>query len=232
MLLSIYELSTVKYVSSEQPHESKVPYPLVDNEVSSGRRPGRPREFDPDEALDRAVEMFWADGFEGVDVDRIARAVGVTKPSLYRLFGDKSSLFVHALRRYGDTVGAGPLAAFDAQPDIGDAVRALLEASVKAGTADGGPRGCLLACVAVVQAERSPAVGEAITRGQSALADILERRFEQAATEGVLPARPPPRARSRLLVDLMQGLLMRARAGASRDTLLEDAREYVPLVLG
>ena len=176
--------------------------------------------------------MFWADGFEGVEVDRIARAAGVTKPSLYRLFGDKSSLFLHAVRRYGETVGAGPLAAFHAQPDITDAVRALLEASVKAGTADKGPKGCLLACVAVVQAERSPAVREAIAEGLSALADILEQRFEQAAMKGALPAVPPAKVRSRLLVDLMQGLLMRARAGASRDALLEDAHDYVPLVLG
>ncbi len=176
--------------------------------------------------------MFWADGFEAVDVDRIARAVGVTKPSLYRLFGDKSSLFLHALRRYGETIGTGPLAAFHAQPDISDAVRALLEECVKAGTADGGPKGCLLACVAVVQAERSPAVREAITRGQSALTDILERRFEHAVMHGMLLARPPAQARSRLLVDLMQGLLLRARAGTSRETLLADARAYVPLVLG
>ena len=205
---------------------------MVENKSRSSRRPGRPREFDPGHALDHAVGLFWADGFEGVDVNRIARAAGVTKPSLYRLFGDKSSLFLHALRRYGETVGSGPLAAFDAQSDITDAVRALLEASVKAGTADEGPKGCLLACVAVVQAERSPAVKEAVAYGLSALVDILERRFKQAVAEGGIPATPPARVRSRLLVDLLQGLLMRARVGVSRDTLLEDAYEYVPLVLG
>ncbi len=196
------------------------------------RLPGRPREFEPEEALDRAVEMFWADGFEGVDVDRIARAVGVTKPSLYRLFGDKSSLFLRALQRYGETVGAAPLVAFNAQPKLADAVRALLEASVTAGTTEGGPKGCLMACVAVVQAEHSPEIRAAITRGLAALAGILERRFEQETSNGVLPLTLSTRARSRLVVDLMQGLLLRARAGASRNDLLEDARGYVPLILG
>ena len=204
---------------------------MVENTVAK-RLPGRPREFDPAEALDRAVEMFWADGFAGVDVDRIARAVGVTKPSLYRLFGDKSSLFLHALQRYGETVGAAPLAAFSEQPNIVDAVRALLEASVKAGTMEGGPKGCLMACVAVVQAEHSPDIRAEITRGLSALAGILERRFEREASNGALPPIPSARARSRLVVDLMQGLLLRARAGASRKDLTEDARGYVPLVLG
>ncbi len=195
------------------------------------RLPGRPREFDPEEALDRAVEMFWADGFEGVDVDRIARAVGVTKPSLYRLFGDKSSLFLRALERYGETIGAASLAAFNAQPDIADAVRALLETSVRAGTAEGGPKGCLMACVAVVQAEHSPEIRAEITRGLAGLAELLQTRFEQEASNGAIPAVPPGRSRSRLVVDLMQGLLLRARAGASRENLLADARDYVPLIL-
>ena len=193
---------------------------------------GRPREFVPEEALDRAVEMFWADGFEGVDVDRIARAVGVTKPSLYRLFGDKSSLFLHALGRYGDTIGAAPLAAFAAQPSVADAIKALLEASVKAGTMENGPKGCLMACVAIVQAEHSPEIRTAITRGLAALAEILEKRFEEEVGRGNLPADPPCRTRSRLVVDLMQGLLLRARVGRSRDDLLADVQSYLPILLG
>ena len=64
------------------------------------RPPGRPKGFIPDEALDRAVEMFWEHGYEGVDVDRIARAVNVTKPALYRAFGDKSTLLLRAVERY------------------------------------------------------------------------------------------------------------------------------------
>ena len=64
------------------------------------RSPGRPQAFNPEEALDRAIEMFWAHGYEGVDVDRIARAVNVTKPALYRAFGDKPTLLLKAVERY------------------------------------------------------------------------------------------------------------------------------------
>lgn len=195
------------------------------------RAPGRPREFDPDAALDRAVELFWADGFAGVDVARIARAVGVTKPSLYRLFGDKSALFLQALRRYGQTVGAAPLAAFDAQSAIGDAVGALLEASVRAATTAGGPRGCLMACVAAAHAEGSEDIRAEIARGLGALADVLEYRFAAEMANGRLSTATSARARSRLIVDMMQGLSLRARAGARREDLLADARSYVALVL-
>ena len=71
---------------------------------SSKRARGRPQGFIPDEALDRAVEMFWEHGYEGVDVERIARAVNVTKPALYRAFGDKSTLLLKAVERYAITM--------------------------------------------------------------------------------------------------------------------------------
>ena len=94
------------------------------------RAPGRPKGFIPDEALDRAVEMFWEHGYEGVDVDRIARAVNVTKPALYRAFGDKSTLLLKAVERYAITYGAPKMAAFQAEPDIHKAVTAFCEATV------------------------------------------------------------------------------------------------------
>lgn len=199
---------------------------------STKRRPGRPREFDPEIALDRAVELFWQDGFDGVDVERIAAATGVTKPSLYRLFGDKASIFLHALKRYGETVGAAPLIAFNEQPDIADAVRALLEETVKAATMPGRASGCLMACVATAEAGRSTEVRSAVARGLGGLIDMLGTRFDQELADGHLSASISAKARSRLLVDLMQGLMLRARAGTTRDELMRDARNYVAVIAG
>ena len=102
------------------------------------RPPGRPKGFIPDEALDRAVEMFWEHGYEGVDVERIARAVNVTKPALYRAFGDKSTLMLKAVERYALTYGAPRIAAFQAEPDIHKAVTTFCEATVN--TASRGSR--------------------------------------------------------------------------------------------
>ena len=119
----------------------------------SKRPRGRPKGFIPDEALDRAVEMFWEHGYEGVDVDRIARAVNVTKPALYRAFGDKSTLLLKAVERYAITYGAPIMAAFQAEPDIHKAVTAFCEATVN--TASGEARGgCMMAAAALGQSER------------------------------------------------------------------------------
>ena len=196
------------------------------------RAPGRPRAFDSDVALDQAVELFWAEGYEAVDVERIARTVGVTKPSLYRRFGDKSSLFLHTLRRYGTVHGTRALAAFAAEPDIAKAVAAFLELTIRASTRPGRPLGCLLACIAVGEAGRSADVRAFCAQALTGLADLLALRFEQEIKAGQLAARTPARVRAQLLVDAAQGIVLRARTGVSRRELLRDARCYPALVLG
>ena len=128
-----------------------VSYFMVLNFVK--RAPGRPQAFRPEDALDRAVEMFWEHGYEGVDVERIARAVHVTKPALYREFGDKPTLLLKAVERYLMTYGAPMIAAFQSEPDIHKAVRAFCEATVNNATAE--PRsGCMMAAAVLGQSER------------------------------------------------------------------------------
>src|SRR5579862_6441811 len=119
-----------------------VSYAMVTN--VSKRPRGRPKGFIPDEALDRAVEMFWEHGYEGVDVDRIARAVNVTKPALYRAFGDKPTLLLKAVERYAQNYGAPMMKTFLAETDIHKAVMGFCEAAVNTGTKEQRV-GCLMA---------------------------------------------------------------------------------------
>jgi AcrR family transcriptional regulator len=203
---------------------------VVDNYLSK-RSPGRPQAFNPEEALDRAVEMFWAHGYEGVDVDRIARAVNVTKPALYRAFGDKPTLLLKAVERYAQSYGAPMIQAFLAEPDIRKAVTGFCEATVK--TATNQPRiGCLMASAALGQSERVAEIRSYFAQGLTASAQILAERFEKEIRAKRLSGKIPAHVRARALVDLMQGLLLRAKAGMPRKERVEDARSYVSIVLG
>ena len=195
------------------------------------RPPGRPKGFIPDEALDRAVEMFWEHGYEGVDVERIAHAVNVTKPALYRAFGDKSTLLLKAVQRYALTYGAPIMAAFQAEPDIHKAVTALCEATVNiaSGEARGG---CMMAAAALGQSERVAEIRSYVAKGLTATADVFAKRFEKEMKAARLTRTPAAKVRARLLVDLLQGLQLRAKVGIAREELLKDARSYVPLILG
>jgi AcrR family transcriptional regulator len=202
---------------------------VVDNSLPK-RSPGRPQAFNPEEALDRAVEMFWAHGYEGVDVDRIARAVNVTKPALYRAFGDKPTLLLKAVERYAQCYGAPMIQAFLAEPDIRKAVTGFCEATVK--TATNEQRiGCLMASAALGQSERVAEIRSYFAQGLTASAQIFAERFEKEIRAKRLSRKIPARVRARALVDLMHGLLLRAKAGVPRKELLQDARSYVSLVL-
>ena len=197
----------------------------------SKRPRGRPKGFIPDEALDRAVEMFWEHGYEGVDVVRIARAVNVTKPALYRAFGDKSTLLLKAVERYAMTYVAPRMAAFQAEPDIHKAVTAFCEATVHAASNE-VRGGCMLAAAALGQSDRVMEIRSYVAEGLTATADVFAKRFEKEMKAGRLSRTPSAKVRGRLLVDLLQGLQLRGKVGIGREQLLQDARSYVPLILG
>jgi AcrR family transcriptional regulator len=201
---------------------------MVDNALKRAR--GRPQAFDPDEALDRAVDMFWANNYVGVDVDQIARAVNVSKPALYREFGDKATLLVKAVERYANKYGAPMIEAFLAEPDINKAVMNFCEATIN--TATNEPRlGCMMAAAALGQSERVAEIRAFCAQGLTATAKILAERFEKEMRARRLSRKLSAKVRGRALVDLMQGMLLRAKAGVPRKELLEDARSYASVVL-
>jgi AcrR family transcriptional regulator len=206
-----------------------VAYGMVTNVEKRPR--GRPKGFIPDEALDRAVEMFWEHGYEGVDVDRIARAVNVTKSALYRAFGDKSTLLFRAVERYALTYVAPRMAAFRAEPDIHKALTALCDATVNAAS-DQAHGGCMMAAAALGQSDRVMEIRSYVAQGLTASADTFAKRFEKEMKAGRLTRTLSAKVRGRALVDLLQGLQLRAKVGIAREQLLQDARSYVPLILG
>jgi AcrR family transcriptional regulator len=194
------------------------------------RARGRPQAFDPDEALDRAIDMFWANNYVGVDVEQIARAVHVTKPALYREFGDKATLLLKAVERYAKNYGVPMMEAFLAEPDIRKAVAHFCEATID--TATNEPRlGCMMASAALGQSERVAEIRAFYAQGLNSTAKTLSERFEKEMRARRLSRKLSAKIRGRALVDLMQGMLLRAKAGVPRKELLEDARSYAAVVL-
>src|SRR2546425_3042027 len=120
---------------------------------SSGRM-GRPRSFDINRALDRALQVFWRKGYEGTSLSDLTKAVGVNRPSLYAAFGDKESLFRKALDRYLD----GPAAYIQEalkEPTARAVVERLLRGATDLNAAPRNPGGCLMVQSALACGERS-----------------------------------------------------------------------------
>src|SRR5213083_579727 len=122
-------------------------------------RRGRPRAFDPDTALDRAMHVFWAKGYEGASLSDLTRAMRINRPSLYAAFGNKEQLFRKVLDRYVD----GPLAYFGkalTAPNARDVIEQIFFGAARMASDPRLPAGCLMVQGAL-------AVGDAAVRKEA-----------------------------------------------------------------
>lgn len=190
---------------------------------------GRPRSFDERDALDKATRVFRSKGYDGVTIDDLVAGMGVARPSLYSIFGDKRTLFLRVLRAYAEAKGARAAKALFSPPTLRDSLASFLRHAVDAATEEGSAPGCLLLCVAplVADAEVRQFLKDALAAGVA----LVERRFYDGISAGEIPSDFPVAARASQVLDLARGLTMRAQMGTSRKTLLEDAEEAAELTL-
>lgn len=195
------------------------------------RTAGRPNAFSVDEALERAVQAFWLHGYDGTDLEQIAVSLGATKPSLYRQFGCKKTLFVEALKHYAGKAAYVPNEILQQAPTISEALADLIAFSFKNFTRPGEPQGCFLGCVAIAEAEDHPEAGEIFLEATAKLEAVVNKRLVRAIEENELPKDFPTAQRARLFVNLLHANSLRARAGTSRKTLLSTTGDFVEHVL-
>src|SRR6266446_8126011 len=105
---------------------------------------GRPRSFDREQALERAMQVFWKQGYEATSIHDLTRAMGINPPSLYAAFGDKERLFMEAVERYQEQRRQSVTKVFDEAPTAKEAVHRLLREAASRLACSGHPRGCML----------------------------------------------------------------------------------------
>lgn len=184
---------------------------------------GRPREFDADEALDRALHVFWRQGYEGASLTDLTEAMGISRPSLYAAFGNKEDLFRRALDRYSETgPGAVQREALD-QPTARAVVERMLRGAAMCLTDPDNPRGCLAVQGALSCGEAAESIKNELCGRRAAGEAALRARFERAKADGDLNADADPQALARFVVTVQQGMSVQAAGGASRDDLMAVA---------
>ena len=190
---------------------------------------GRPRSFDERQALKKATQVFWSKGYDGVTIDDLVAGMGVGRPSLYAVFGDKRTIFLRVLRAYAEAKGARTAKALFSPPTLRDALASFLRHAVETATEEGSAPGCLILCVAplVDDAEVRQFLKDAAAGGVA----LVERRFRDGISAGDIPPDFPVAVRAIQVTDIARGLTMRAQIGAPRKTLLRDAEEAADLVL-
>ena len=198
--------------------------------IQNAARPrGRPSSFDETGALEKATQVFRSKGYDGVTIHDLVAGMGVGRPSLYAVFGDKRAIFLRALRAYAERKGALAAKALLSPGALRNSLASFLRQAVESATEKGSAPGCLLVCVAplVDDAEVRQFLKDAAAAGTA----LVERRFRDGISAGDIPPDFPVAVRAIQVTDFARGLTMRAQIGTPRKTLLRDAEEAVDLVL-
>lgn len=202
-------------------------------EAGERLRRGRPRQYDPDQALAKAARAFWKGGYAGTSLDDLAAATGMNRPSLYAAFGDKRDLYLKTLERYQRKSRAQTLELLADRPPLRVFLSRFYDGALDIYRAGGDDaRGCYSISTAPAQATVDTAVRAFLhdsIRGTDAfLADLIE----QARARGEVAACADPAALAQIATATLHTIAVRSRVGASRKELKALAAAAIDLICG
>lgn len=191
-----------------------------DHPILPLRGRGRPRAFDREAALARAMRVFWVKGYEATSIADLTEVMGVGPTSLYAAFGSKDELYAEAIRLYSATYENLVLGRFRQAAKARDAALAYLQDSAAAMTGSDCdlPHGCMVT-LGTIGSDGHAELGSLMRAARGSAFDLLRARLEQAVSEGELPRSVNVVELARFLQTVQSGMAIRARDGAERAEL-------------
>jgi TetR/AcrR family transcriptional repressor of nem operon len=178
----------------------------------------RPKTFSESDALDRALDVFWQRGYQGVGLTELLSEMGIARQSLYDTFGNKRQLFIKTIEHYRDTRLAGALALLERRgsptQNVKDVVRFFEQLAL-----DKRARGCLVANSLVEVGSQDPEIRELLAQTLGLLENGLAKALQRARRQGELPAGRSPRALARALTNALVGMAVTGKLRQSRATV-------------
>jgi len=179
---------------------------------------GRAREFDTEQALELAMNLFWRKGYEGTSMSDLTDTLGITRASLYAAFGNKEALFRAVLDRYEAKAGQYRVNALEA-PTAREFARELLDGAVALHGEKNNPPGCLGVQGALACSDEGAAIKKELMARRLAGEGAVRRRLKRAKAEGDLPPKSNPADLARYLSGVIYGITVLAAGGAGRKEL-------------
>lgn len=181
---------------------------------------GRPREFDVEKSLDRAMQVFWRKGYQGASMSELTAAMKINSPSLYGAFGSKEGLFKAVLDHY-DATRSGLLTKILAAPTAREVASRFLCGVADFATDAHHPPGCLLVQAGLSCGDKD--VPKELARHRAAAELALRERFKCAQADRELPQDADAAGLARYLITVANGICVQAASGASRKELRQVA---------
>jgi TetR/AcrR family transcriptional regulator, transcriptional repressor for nem operon len=179
----------------------------------------RQKEFDRDEVLHRAMEVFWTRGYEGASLQDLVAHMRINRQSIYDTFGDKHSLFLQALDRYREIQRRSVFELLAQPGPVKKNIRKLFEMVVQRALSAEGRRGCFVGNAMSEMAGRCRDTAERTCSSVTAAEKAFQRALIRGKKQGEFIAVRDPRAVARFLFSSLQGLLLMAKARPDRETL-------------
>ena len=197
------------------------------------KRRGRPRAYQPEIALGKALDLFRSEGFAATSLDQLSAATGMNRPSLYGAFGDKRELYIKSYQRYREDARAAMVEIFRAEMPIRKRLQRIYAVALDIYlSGDRGPRGCFTVMTAASEAVADLEICAMVTEGFSELDKAFAACFRLAKEKRELPASADPLVLAQLASATIHTIAIRARAGVSRKELERIVKGALDVLVG
>lgn len=197
------------------------------------KRRGRPRAYEPDVALGKALELFRKGGFAATSLDDLSAATGMNRPSLYGAFGDKRELYIKSYARYRADARAAMIEIFRGEMPIRERLKRVYAAALDIYVADtSDPKGCFTVMTAASEAVADPEIRAMVLDGFVELDKAFASSFRRARERGELPPSADPVVLAQLASATIHTIAIRARARVPRKELEAIVKGAIGVMCG
>ena len=190
----------------------------------------RPKEFNPDDAIEKAMHVFWHKGYEATSMEDLLTAMNLNRGSLYDTFGDKRQLFLKVMDRYCHGFVAEKFSLLDQPGPALPTLRRFIHGMIEGALADPQHRGCLIANTVMELAPHEKEIAGTLRQALKMAEDTFFKALARAKQQGELKNDKDPRALARFLTTMMQGTIVMIKAGAPADVVKQTAETALSML--
>jgi TetR/AcrR family transcriptional regulator, copper-responsive repressor len=194
---------------------------------------GRPRAYEPEQALGKALDLFRKDGFSATSLDDLSAATGMNRPSLYSAFGDKRQLYIKSYARYREDARAAIADIFKTEAPIRQRLQCLFAVALDVHlSGEDGPRGCFTVMTVASEAIADPEIRDFVLEALRELDELFASCFRTAISKGELSATADPQVLAHLASATLHMVAIRARARVPREQLETIIKGAIDVMCG
>jgi TetR/AcrR family transcriptional repressor of nem operon len=190
----------------------------------------RPKEFNPDDAIEKAMQVFWHKGYEATSMEDLLAAMNLNRGSLYDTFGDKRQLFLKVMDRYCHGFVGEKFSLLDQPGPALPSLRLFIHGMIEGGLADPQRRGCLIANTVMELSPHEEEIAGTLRQALKMAEDTFFRVLDRAKQQGELKNDKDPRALARFLTTMLQGTIVMIKAGTSADVVNQTAETTLSIL--